>query len=393
MHRSDPIARPAPASRSGTGSGSTPPGRGPYDTIAVIGAGAWGTALAMVALRAGRRVRLWGRNAEDIAAIARTGCNPRYLPGIALPEGLIATTDIGQALDGADCVLLVTPSVTLREICRQIAPDIAAEAPVVLCAKGIETGSGKLLSEVAGEELPGHQIGALSGPTFARETALNYPTAVTLAFPFAQAHRRDPPAAPASRLALSLGSGMFRPYVSDDLVGVEVAGAVKNVVAIACGMMTGAGYAENTRAALITWGIAEMMTLAEALGGRRETVAGLSGIGDLTLTCSSTTSRNMHFGVQLGAGIARADVFGGTPVVVEGEVGAISVIDLADRIGITMPVSRAVHDILHRGADLRETFAALWARPLTGENRALNLALDHPAVAGAPAPSEDALRG
>ena len=158
-------------------------------------------------------------------------------------------------------------------------------------------------------------------------------------------------------------------------------------------MMTGAGYAENTRAALITWGIAEMMTLAEALGGRRETVAGLSGIGDLTLTCSSTTSRNMHFGVQLGAGIARADVFGGTPVVVEGEVGAISVIDLADRIGITMPVSRAVHDILHRGADLRETFAALWARPLTGENRALNLALDHPAVAGAPAPSEDALRG
>ena len=175
MHRSDPIARPAPASRSGTGSGSTPPGRGPYDTIAVIGAGAWGTALAMVALRAGRRVRLWGRNAEDIAAIARTGCNPRYLPGIALPEGLIATTDIGQALDGADCVLLVTPSVTLREICRQIAPDIAAEAPVVLCAKGIETGSGKLLSEVAGEELPGHQIGALSGPTFARETALNYP--------------------------------------------------------------------------------------------------------------------------------------------------------------------------------------------------------------------------
>ncbi|WP_116131966.1 NAD(P)H-dependent glycerol-3-phosphate dehydrogenase [Tropicimonas sp. IMCC34043] len=355
--------------------------RGPFETIAVVGAGAWGTALALVAREAGREVRLWGRNNEDIATMTKTGQNMRYLPGIHLPEGIEATADMGAALSGADCVLLVTPSVTLREICRQCAPHLGEGVPVVLCAKGIETGSGKLLSEVAGEELPEHPIGALSGPTFARETALNYPTAVTLAFPFAQAHRRDPEAATASRLALSLGSEMFRPYVSDDLVGVEVAGAVKNVVAIACGMMTGAGYAENTRAALITWGIAEMMALAEALGGSRETVAGLSGVGDLTLTCSSKTSRNMHFGVQLGAGIERENLFGGNPVVVEGEVNAISVIDLADRIGIEMPVCRAVHDILHEGADLRATFAALWARPLTGESRALNLELDHPSTA------------
>ncbi|PRY22612.1 glycerol-3-phosphate dehydrogenase (NAD(P)+) [Aliiruegeria haliotis] len=354
------------------------PDHGPYQSIAVIGSGAWGTALALKAAQAGRRVRLWGRNPEDLATIRKTGENMRYLPGIHLPEGLDATADMAEAVEGADCVLLVTPSVTLREICRQVAPHIAAGAPVVLCAKGIETGSGKLLSEVASEELPGHPMGALSGPTFARETALNYPTAVTLAFPFAQAHRRDPQAAPASRLALSLGSDSFRPYISDDLVGVEVAGAVKNVVAIACGMMTGAGYAENTRAALITWGIDEMKALAEALGGRRETVAGLSGVGDLTLTCSSTTSRNMHFGVQLGSGISRENVFDGTRVVVEGEVNAISVIDLADRIGIDMPVSRAVHDILHEGADLRDTFAGLWSRPLTGESKFLNVLLRHP---------------
>ncbi|NDR59003.1 NAD(P)H-dependent glycerol-3-phosphate dehydrogenase [Aliiruegeria sabulilitoris] len=351
----------------------------PYASVAVIGAGAWGTALAAVARKAGREVRLWGRNSEDIATISKTGRNLRYLPGIDLPPGIAATSDMGKALDGAEAVLVVTPSVTLREICQQMAPYTAPDAPLVLCAKGIETGSGKLLSEVVGEELPGHQIGALSGPTFARETALNYPTAVTLAFPFAQAHRREPHAAPASRMALSLGSANFRPYISDDLVGVEVAGAVKNVVAIACGMMTGAGYAENTRAALITWGIDEMKALAEVLGGRRETIAGLSGIGDLTLTCSSTTSRNMSFGVQLGRGVERQNLFNGNSVVVEGEINAISVIDLADRIGLEMPVCRAVYRILHEGAGLRETFAALWSRPLTGESKVLNLALEHPA--------------
>ncbi|RYH11802.1 NAD(P)H-dependent glycerol-3-phosphate dehydrogenase [Tropicimonas sp. IMCC6043] len=363
-------AKPGPARRASAE---------PYGSVAVIGAGAWGTALAAVARKAGRAARLWGRNEVDIATIRNTGCNMRYLPHVRLPDGILATTDMAEALDGAAAVLVVTPSETLRGICRQIAPHVPAGAPVVLCAKGIETHSGKLLSEVAGEELPGHQIGALSGPTFAREVALDHPTAITLAFPFAQAHRREPEAAPASRMALTLGTANFRPYVSDDLVGVEVAGAVKNVVAIACGMMTGAGYAENTRAALITWGIDEMKALAEALGGRRETIAGLAGIGDLTLTCSSTTSRNMSFGVQLGRGVERENVFNGTSVVVEGEINAISVIDLADRIGIEMPVCRAVHDILHSGAGLRERFAALWSRPLTGESRSLNLALAHPA--------------
>lgn len=351
----------------------------PYGRIAVVGAGAWGTALAVIARRAGREVTLWGRSAEDIAAMQERGENVRYLPGIALPDGIVMSTDMAAALAGADCVLQVTPSRSQREICARMAPHLPPGIPVVLCAKGIEAGSGKLLSEVVSEELPGHPIGALSGPTFARETALKHPTAVTLAFPFTAADRREKDKAPATRLALSLGSQNFRPYISDDLVGVEVAGAVKNVIAIACGMMTGAGYAENTRAALITWGLMEMKLMAEALGGRRETVTGLSGTGDLTLTCSSPTSRNMALGLQLGQGTPREECFHGQPVVVEGEVNAVSVIDLAERIGIDMPVSRAVFDILHRGAELSDTFARLWARPITGEPSTLNLALDHPA--------------
>ncbi|MEL6206180.1 MAG: NAD(P)H-dependent glycerol-3-phosphate dehydrogenase [Pseudomonadota bacterium] len=355
-------------------------GEGAYAAITVLGAGAWGTALAAVARRAGREVRLWGRDSDALAEMGRSRQNARYLPGIDLPDGLAFEPDISAALNGTDCVLMATPSRTLREMARRMAPHLPRDIPVVLCAKGIEQGSGKLLGEVVEEELPGHRIGVLSGPTFAREAVLGYPTAVTLAFPFAAADRRAPHTAPASRLALSLGSEMFRPYVSDDMVGVEVAGAVKNVIAIACGMMTGAGYAENTRAALITWGVDEMKTMAEALGGRRETVTGLAGTGDLTLTASSPTSRNMSLGLQLGQGIARASCFDGKSVVVEGEVNAVSVVDLANQIGVEMPVCRAVHAILHEGADLRQTFAALWARPITGEPRALDIKMKHPAA-------------
>ena len=353
-------------------------GAGAYPTIAVLGAGSWGTALAAMARKAGREVRLWGRDAEALAEMAASGRNERYLEGIDLPAGIAFEPDLEKALSDANCVLMVTPSRTLREMARKMAPHLARHAPVVLCAKGIEQGSGKLLGEVVEEELPGHRIGVLSGPTFARETALGYPTAVTLAFPFQAADRRAPMSAPATRLALSLGSADFRPYVSDDMVGVEVAGAVKNVIAIACGMMTGAGYAENTRAALITWGVDEMKSMAEALGGRRETVTGLAGTGDLTLTCSSPTSRNMSLGLQLGQGRPRAECFDGRSVVVEGEVNAVSVVDLADQIGVDMPVSRAVHAILHEGADLRQTFADLWARPIVGEPRALDIKVAHP---------------
>ncbi|MSU91010.1 NAD(P)H-dependent glycerol-3-phosphate dehydrogenase [Rhodobacteraceae bacterium 2CG4] len=366
------VTDPPPA-----GGASTQPH--PYARVAVIGGGAWGTALAAVARRAGREVRLWGRDAAVCAAIAGGGRNDKYLPGIALPAGIAATDDLGRALDGAQAVLLVTPSATVREMCARLRPHLPARVPIALCAKGIEVHTGLLLAQVVTEELPGHPVGALSGPSFAHEAAKGFPTAVTVAFPFTYEDRLKPRAATAVRLAYTLSSPVFRPYISDDLTGVEVGGAVKNVIAIACGMMTGAGFAENTRAALITRGINEMKTLAQALGGRRETVTGLSGAGDLTLTCSSQTSRNMSLGVQLGQGLARAECFDGRPVVVEGEVNAVSVIDLARRIGVRMPICEAVHAVLHDGAPLRETFARLWSSPLEAEPNMLDIYIDHPA--------------
>jgi glycerol-3-phosphate dehydrogenase (NAD(P)+) len=265
-------------------------------------------------------------------------------------------------------------------VSRQVAEHAPAGMPVAICAKGIERETGLLMTQVAEEELGTRPIGCVSGPTFARETALGHPTAATVAFPFTAADRLNPGANAASRLAVSLSTESFRAYISDDLVGVEIGGAVKNVIAIACGMMTGAGFAENTRAALITRGLDEMKVLAEALGGRRETVTGLSGLGDLALTCSSPTSRNMSLGQQLGQGIARKDCFEGRPVVVEGEFNAKSVTDLARRLGVAMPICETVYAILHDGADLGSAFAALWARPIEAEPRAMDVLFSHPAT-------------
>lgn len=356
---------------------------GPLRRICVIGAGAWGTALASIARHAGRDVTLWGRNADIAHEITTQHRSETFLPGVTLPKGILATTDLARAAAGAEAVLIVTPSHTLRDMCRQIRPFLPAGIPVALCCKGIERGSGLPLSEVAESELPDHPVGALSGPTFAREAALGYPTAATLAFPFSFKDRLHPAGSPAARLALALSSKGFRPYISDDLIGVEIGGAVKNVIAIACGMMVGAGFAENTRAALITRGIAEMKRLAEILGGHADTISGLSGAGDLTLTCSSPTSRNMSLGMQLGQGLPRADCFEGRPVVVEGEVNAVSVMELARRVGVDMPICAAVHAVLHEDAPLGDTFARLWSRPLQGEAKSLSISLRNPTDAAA----------
>jgi glycerol-3-phosphate dehydrogenase (NAD(P)+) len=356
----------------------------PYAALSVIGAGAWGTALAATAARSAERsgthVRLWGRNRQGIDGINRTHINARHLPDVALPGNLVAVHEMAHALNGADAVLIVVPSRSIRSVARQVAEYVGPGVPVAVCAKGIEDETGLLMSQVAEEELGRRPVGTISGPTFARETALNHPTAATVAFPFGHADRLAPQASAAARLALTMTTESFRAYVSDDLVGVEVCGAVKNVIAIACGMMSGAGFAENTRAALITRGVDEMKSLAEALGGRRETVTGLSGIGDLTLTCSSATSRNMSLGTQLGQGIARAACFDGQSVVVEGEANARSVTDLSHRVGVSMPICEAVRAVLHDGAQLGQTFASLWSRPIEAEPRTLSLSLDHPAA-------------
>lgn len=355
----------------------------PFDRIAVIGGGAWGTALAAIAVSAGREVLLHTRRPDIAEAINTEGRNPAYLPGVALPHGLRATCDLAEALEHTDAVMLVVPSRAVRAVASQMARYIAPGLPVAVCAKGIEPGTGLLMTQVAEQELGDVRLGTISGPTFARETALGHPTAATVAFPFSHQDRLAPHESPAARFAHSLSTASFQTYISDDLVGVEIGGAVKNVIAIACGMMTGAGFAENTRAALITRGMDEMKALAAALGGQRETVTGLSGAGDLTLTCSSTTSRNMSLGMQLGQGMARADCFEGRAVVVEGEANAVSVIDLARRVGVSMPICETVHAILNEGGDLRQAFRALWTRPIEGEPRALEISLANPVLSGA----------
>ena len=356
-----------------------PPQPKPSRRVAVLGAGAWGTAVAATFAEAGVATRLWGRDAGVCDAINARHENPRHLPGIVLPARLRAVRDMRAALDGADAVAIVVPSRSVRSVARQMAEYLPTGVPVAVCAKGIEAETGLLMTQVAEEELAGNPVGCVSGPTFAAETAKGHPTAATVAFPFTHKDRLTPAASPAVRMAVSLSTEAFRAYVSDDLVGVEIGGAVKNVIAIACGMMTGAGFAENTRAALITRGVDEMKALAEALGGRRETVTGLSGMGDLTLTCSSPTSRNMSLGLQLGQGIARDACFDGKPTVVEGEMNAQSVTDLARRVGVSMPICEAVRAILHHGDDLGDTFAALWSRPIEGEPRSLDLFFEHPA--------------
>lgn len=350
----------------------------PFRSIAVLGAGSWGTALAITAARAGRQVTLWGRRQDVVDEINNTQRNARYLGDIALPENLQATSSLADAVAHCDCVLLVTPSTSVRSVAHQLNAVLAPGVPVIVCAKGVELDSGKLMTDVAGEELPGHETGVLSGPTFADETAKGLPTAVTVASAFDHKEDFGDNDILAARVAVSLGTETFRPFISDDVTGVEIGGAVKNVLALLCGMIQGAGFAANTRAALITRGLDEMKNLAEVLGGRRETVTGLSGIGDLMLTCSSPQSRNFSYGTQLGEGIPRDQINGGKPVVVEGIANAASVMKLAQAKGLSMPIVEAVHAIVNEGQDLAETFSRLWTRPFEAEPRAISIELPHP---------------
>ena len=320
--------------------------------IGVIGAGAWGTALAVVAREAGREVVLWARRESLARAIAETGRNPDYLDGIELHPGIAATADPAEAA-GADAVLLAVPAQAVRETCALLGPHLAPSVPVAVCAKGIERETAKTMSEVVGEALPGNPAAVLSGPTFAAEVARGQPAAVTLAC-------RDLEIAEA--LAAALATPAFRPYHTDDVAGAETGGAVKNVLAIACGIVEGRGLGENARAALITRGLAEMTRLARARGGRAETMMGLAGLGDLTLTCASRTSRNYSHGVALGAGRPPDD-----GAVVEGVPTSAALVRLAARHGVEMPIAEAVEAILHRGADIDAVIAGLLARPRRAE--------------------------
>jgi glycerol-3-phosphate dehydrogenase (NAD(P)+) len=329
----------------------------PLEKIAVVGAGAWGTALASTCRRAGREVILWGRDGALVEAIAKERRNDAYLPGIELAAGLHTTTELADLAEAQAC-LLVVPAQALRQVAGALAAVIGPQVPVVLCAKGIEAESGLLMSEVAGAALPGHPLAVLSGPTFAAEVARGLPTAVTLA-------AEDP--AVAARLADSLGSRSFRPYLSDDPRGVEIGGTVKNVLAIACGIVAGRRLGDNARAALVTRGLAEMTRLALARGGKVETMMGLSGLGDLTLTCTASQSRNYSFGVALGEGRSLEAALAASRGVVEGRFSAAAVVALAESQEIEMPICAAVDAVVNRSADLEETIAQLLARPFKAE--------------------------
>ncbi len=344
--------------------------------IAVIGSGAWGTALAITADRAGCEVRLWARDPDLALAMQQSRLNTAYLPDQPLLNTIAITSIMADAVAGVDAVLIVVPSQAMRAICAQLRSLLKAGTICVVCAKGIEHESGKLMADIVAEELPEADLAVLSGPTFAAEVAANMPSAVTIASADSSG---DNSGGIAGQIALALTTPTFRPYISDDVTGVEIGGAVKNVLAIACGIALGMGLGSNTRAALITRGLEEIKRLSEALGGRRDTVTGLAGLGDLTLTCSSEQSRNFSFGLGLGQGKTVETLLSNRKSVVEGFANAVSVTDLARRLGVEMPISEAVRQITHNNASIPETMTGLMTRPLKAEPVSLNLKMDHPA--------------
>jgi glycerol-3-phosphate dehydrogenase (NAD(P)+) len=325
--------------------------------IFIIGAGAWGTALAVAAHRAGNDVRLWAFEAALVDTINGDHENTLYLPGTALDPAIRATGDLSAAAS-ADVILLAAPAQHLRRTIGPLAGQISPATPLVICAKGIEQKTGALMSEAVAALFPDNPVMILSGPTFAAEVAAGLPTAVTLA---------GDDIAAAQALADRLSSDRFRPYSGDDVIGAQIGGAIKNVLAIACGIAEGRGFGDNARAALITRGIAELSRLCIAKGGRAETMMGLSGLGDLVLTCTSTQSRNYSLGVALGEGRALSDILGERNSVAEGVYTASAATALAASLGIEMPIAAAVDAVLNQGAEINTVIEALLARPLRTE--------------------------
>lgn len=327
--------------------------------ISIIGAGAWGTALAEIFSRAGRDVTLYARHAGLAESINNTHENAEYLKGFPLDARLAATADPARAVRDAQLVVLATPAQYLREALRVFAPLLPEAAPLINAAKGIEISTGYLMSEIAAEVAPGHPYGTLSGPTFATEAVRGLPTAITLA-----AKDRDA----AQRWAAALRGPAFRPYFSDDIIGVEIAGALKNVIAIACGVVEGRKLGQNAKAAVMTRGIAEIKRLGLKRGARAETFLGLAGIGDLSLTCSSMTSRNFSLGFELGQGRRLEDILAARHSVAEGVSTAAAVAGYAQKHGADMPICLAVKTILQEGAAIDEIVTQLLSRDLKSED-------------------------
>jgi len=326
--------------------------------IGVIGAGAWGTALAQVLASDGSPVLLWAREPALVGEINQRRANTPYLPGVRLADTIRATTDMAD-FAALPVVLAVAPAQHLAAVLSHLP---AAGRDLVLCAKGIEAGTGRLMADVARAAAPQARLAVLSGPTFAHEVAGLLPTAVTLACSDGEAQWQ--------RLAPAISRPTLRPYYSDDVIGAEIGGAVKNVLAIACGVVEGLGLGQNARAALIARGYAEMLRFGLARGARAETLSGLCGLGDLVLTCSSTSSRNFSLGKALGEGLSAAEALAGKNSVAEGASTAPVLADLAARDGIALPIVDAVCRLLRGEAPARAVAAELLARPLRAEGHA-----------------------
>lgn len=323
-------------------------------TIGVLGGGAWGTALAQMLASDGRAVALWAFEPEVVEAVNRDRRNPLYLPSARLAPSMRATGDLAE-MAGLDILLVVTPA---QHMGRVLGGMTAHPRDLVLCSKGIDAGSGELLNHLAQAIAPASDIAVLSGPTFAHEVAAGLPTAVTLACGGEEAQWQ--------RLSPAIARPAFRPYFSDDLIGAEIGGAVKNVLAIACGVVDGLALGQNARAALIARGYAEMLRFGEALGARAETLAGLCGLGDLVLTCSSTASRNFSLGKALGEGGDPAALLADRRTVAEGAFTAPVLARIAADKGVAMPIVDAVGRLL-AGESARAVVAGLLARPLRSE--------------------------
>lgn len=327
--------------------------------IAVLGAGSWGTALAIQFARGGRPTRLWGRDADKLRALSSARRNERYLPQANFPAALVIDSDLAAALHGALDILIAVPSSALRGVLRDIAPHLAPQMRVAWATKGFELETGKLPHQVARELLgPERAVAVLSGPTFAREVGAGLPTAMTIA---------SPDAAFAAALAQDLSSKNFRAYTSTDIVGVEVGGAVKNVLAVGAGMSDGLGFGANTRIALITRGLVEMTRLGVALGAHRETFIGLAGLGDLVLTCTDDQSRNRRFGLLLAAGRTPQAALAEIGQAVEGYLAARAVRAVAQRAQVDMPLCEGVYSVLYEQQAPAEVVRALMSRPIKGE--------------------------
>jgi glycerol-3-phosphate dehydrogenase (NAD(P)+) len=326
-----------------------------FNRIAVIGAGAWGTALALACARAGRTVRLWARDPVNAAQLANERAS-RYLPGVRIDDRVTLAADLAAAAD-AEALLVAVPAQSVRAVATALAPSLATPTPVVVCAKGIERGTKKFMSEVIAECAPNAVPAILSGPSFADDVARGLPTAVTLA---------AGDGALAAKLAQAIGSASFRPYHATDVRGVEIGGAAKNVLAIAVGVVTGRGLGASAAAALATRGFAELMRLGRAYGARPETLMGLSGLGDVLLTCSSPQSRNLAFGVNLGRG-HKPDAIQAITGLAEGAFTASVLVEMARDRGVDMPIAFAVAALLEEKMTVDAAIESLLSRPLKAE--------------------------